>query len=582
MSLVLELDLTSGLREEPPTDPLERLTSRGELALPTLLDRLRDAAADPMVVGLVAKLGQARMSLAHAQELRDAVVEFRRSGKPSIAWAETFGELGRGTVPYVLATGFDEIWLQPSGGVGLVGTATMAVFAREALDRADVEPLVARRHEYKGAAETFLRRELSDPLREATTRLAQSSYEQVVATVAEGRGLAEAHVRELIDAAPLSAGEAQSGGLVDHLGYHDGVRQELDRRSREEAARPGRAVPLRERIARLRREDEPALVYAARYQRRGAGLRQLRSRRQRGVALIFIGGPIRQGRSVRGPLGRGTGADTVAAAIRSAVADEHTGAIVLRVNSPGGSYVASDTIWREVCRAREAGKPVVASMAEVAASGGYFVSMGAELIVALPATLTGSIGVLAGKLRTEGLLQRLGVHVDGVAAGAHAQMFSPLTGFTDGEWARLNAWLDEVYDDFVGKVASARGMTARPCTRWPEDGSGRAPIRASAGSSTSSEASSVPSRSPGNARAFRRTPPSGSTRPVRRSSCSRSHATVTTPPRPPRCRPRPRTSPGGATSPRRPWPWGCRLPDPSSCPRCAWPPEASSHGARCR
>ena len=459
MSLVLELDLTSGLREEPPTDPLERLTSRGELALPTLVDRLRDAAADPLVVGLVAKLGQPRMSLAHAQELRDAVVEFRRSGKPSIAWAETFGELGRGTVPYVLATGFDEIWLQPSGGVGLVGTATMAVFAREALDRADVEPLVARRHEYKGAAETFLRREPSEPLREATTRLAESSYEQVVATVAEGRGLAPARVRELIDAAPLSATEAHSGGLVDRLGYRDGVRQELDRRSREEAARPGRAIPLRERVVRLRREDEPALLYAARYRRRGAGLRQLRSRRQTGVALIRIGGAIRQGRSVRGPVGRGTGADTVAAAIRSAVADEHTGAIVLRVNSPGGSYVASDTIWREVCRAREAGKPVVASMAEVAASGGYYVSMGAELIVALPATLTGSIGVLAGKLRTEGLLQRLGVHVDGVAAGAHAQMFSPLTGFSDDEWARLNAWLDEVYDDFVGKVATARGMT---------------------------------------------------------------------------------------------------------------------------
>jgi len=459
VSLVLELDLTSGIREEPPADPLERLTSRGELALPELVDRLREAATDPRVVGLFAKVGQARMSLAHAQELREAVVEFRRSGKPSIAWAETFGELGRGTVPYVLATAFEEIWLQPSGGVGLVGTATMVVFAREALDRAAVEPLVARRHEYKGAAETFLRRELSEPLREATTRLADSSYEQVVTAVAEGRGIAAAQVRELIDTAPLSAAEALSGGLVDRLGYRDAVREEIERRSRDEAGRAGRVVPLRERVARLRHEDEPALVYAARYQRRGAALRQLRSRRQKGVALIRIGGAIRQGRSVRGPFGRGSGADTVAAAIRSAAADEHTGAIVLRVNSPGGSYVASDTIWREVCRAREAGKTVVASMGEVAASGGYYVSMGAELVVALPATLTGSIGVLAGKLRAEGLLQRLGLHVDGVGAGAHAQMFSPLTGFSDDEWASLNAWLDEVYDDFVAKVASARGMS---------------------------------------------------------------------------------------------------------------------------
>jgi len=149
----------------------------------------------------------------------------------------------------------------------------------------------------------------------------------------------------------------------------------------------------------------------------------------------------------------------VAAAFRSAVRDERTKAIVFRVNSPGGSYVASDTIWHEVCSAREAGKPVVVSMGDLAGSGGYFVAMGADVIVAQPATLTGSIGVLGGKLQASGLFQRVGVNVESLAFGRHALMFSSQAGFSEEEWAKLAEWLDLVYDDFTGKVARARAMT---------------------------------------------------------------------------------------------------------------------------
>src|ERR1019366_4112991 len=147
-------------------------------------------------------------------------------------------------------------------------------------------------------------------------------------------------------------------------------------------------------------------------------------------------------------------------ALRSAVKDERIRAIVLRINSPGGSYVASDTIWREVCRAREAGKPVMASMGDLAASGGYFVAMAADVIVAEPATLTGSIGVFGGKLQTAGLFHRFGVNVENLSQGRHALMFSPQTGFSEDEWATLNEWLDFVYDDFTAKVASGRNMTS--------------------------------------------------------------------------------------------------------------------------
>jgi protease-4 len=411
--------------------------NRRRLALRTLVNRLASAAEDPNVVGLLAKLGATSITLAQAQELSDAVGRFRARGKEAIAWAETFGELGRATTAYVVAAGFGELWLQPSGSVGLMGAAAAGTFVRGALDRAQVEPLFAQRYEYKNAADTFLRKEFTEAHREATERLAESAYEQVVSAVSVGRRLPADRVRELIDRAPIPAAEAQEAGLVDHLGYRDAVREAVDRRWPE----------------------KPTLLYVSRYQRRWDSVRRARQARRPAVGLIEAVGQIRTGRSKPGPVGRAAGSDTVAAAFRAAVKDERTKAIVFRVNSPGGSYVASDTIWREVCRAREAAKPVVVSMGDVAGSGGYFVAMAADVIVAEPATLTGSIGVLGGKLQTKGLFERLGVNVESLGLGQHALMFSSQTGFSEDEWAKLDEWLDFVYDDFTAKVARGRAMT---------------------------------------------------------------------------------------------------------------------------
>ena len=399
MTILLELDLTGGLVEDVGSHPIERVLARRRLALRTLVDRLAEAAGDPNVVGLLAKLCATSMSLAQAQELSDAVVLFRASGKDAIAWAETFGELGGGQTAYVLATGFGEVWLQPSGSVGLMGAAATGVFVRGALDRAHVEPLFAQRHEYKNAADSLMRTEFTEAHREATERLAASAYEQIVTAVAVGRRLPEDRVRELIDRAPIPAGEAQEAGLVDHLGYRDAVRAAIDRRWAEK---------------------KPTLLYLSRYHRRWDGVRRARQARRPAVGLIEAIGMIGTGRSKRSPVGWVAGSDTVAAAFRAAVRDERTKAIVFRVNSRGGSYIASDTIWREVCVAREAGKPVVVSMGDVAGSGGYFVAMAANVIVAQPATLTGSIGVLGGKLQASGLLERVGVRAESLAFGRHA------------------------------------------------------------------------------------------------------------------------------------------------------------------
>ncbi len=437
MTILLELDLTGALVEDTGTHPLEKIMNRRRLALRTVVSRLAAAAEDPEVVGLHAKLGATSISLAQAQELSDAVVRFRRKGKEAIAWAETFGELGRGTTAYLVGTAFGELWLQPSGSVGLMGAAAAGTFVRGALDRAHVEPLFSQRHEYKNAVDSLVRTEFTKAHRQATERLAASAYEQIVSAVALGRQLPEERVRELIDRAPISATEAQEAGLVDFLGYRDEVRDAVDRRWAE----------------------KPELLFVSRYHRRWDNVRRLRDGRRPGVGLIDASGQIRLGRSKPGPIGRAAGSDTVAAALRAATKDERIKAIVFRINSPGGSYVASYTIWREVYRAHEAGKPVVASMGDMAASGGYFVAMAADVIVAEPATLTGSIGVFAGKMQTSGLFERLGVNVDSLGQGRHALMFSPQTGFSEDEWAKLNEWLDFVYEDFTDKVARGRAMT---------------------------------------------------------------------------------------------------------------------------
>jgi protease IV len=440
--LILELDLTDGIAEEAPANPVAAVLAMRRTRLPDLLDGLRRAGRDQRVKALIAKIGGRPLGLATVQEIRRAVGEFRDAGKLTVAWAETFGEFSAGNVPYYLATAFDTIYLQPSGDLGLTGIAMERYFLRGTLDQLGVDFQVAKRHEYKSAAEQFTERSFSGPAREAMQRLAESVIGQLTEAIADRRGMAPAEVRKLIDRGPFLAAQAREAGLVDELGYRDEV------------------------YSRVRRHAGPDAIiqHLGRYQRSralGERARSLPSPKQRHVALIYATGQIRRGRSGRGPLSGGAmGSDTIGAALRSAAADDAARAIVLRVNSPGGSYVASDTIWREVVRARNAGKPVVVSMGDVAASGGYYIAMAADAIVAQPGTVTGSIGVLSGKPVLSELLGRHGVTTDSVAEGAHSEMFKTTRPFTEEEWALVNSWLDHIYADFTGKVAAGRRMPA--------------------------------------------------------------------------------------------------------------------------
>lgn len=428
---VLELDLEGGVVEGVPPEPVGRVLATGTTVLRDVVDALGRATDDDRVSALVVRLGNGKIGPAQAQELREAVRRFRGAGKRAFAFAETFGEGRSATVAYHLAAAFDEIHLQPLGEVHVTGLVARTPFLRRLLDRLAVVPDLDHRREYKSAMYLLTEDRYTAPHREATLAILDSQLVRIVADIAHDRGLTESTVGELIDRAPLLPHEAMEAGLVDALSYRDEV---YDRAKGER----GQLLTV---DAYLRRAGRP--------HRRGPK-----------VALVYGVGAIQRGRPRFDPLGRSSsmGADEVARAFREAVADDKVKAILFRVDSPGGSAVASEVIRREVGRARQAGKPVVVSMGDVAGSGGYWISVDADRIVAQPGTITGSIGVVSGKMVTRGAWAKAGIDVDELHLGRNATMFTPDRPFSDTERARLEASLDFIYDEFKARVADGRGL----------------------------------------------------------------------------------------------------------------------------
>lgn len=439
--LVLEIDLSRGLATTPPTDPIGALRARNTPSLTEVLAGLRLGATDDRVAGAIVNVADT-ITITQAEELGTALERLSVAGKPTVAIAASFGELGTGTIPYYLALHADSIWLQPSGAVGLTGVALEVTTVRGVLDKIGAEPQIGQRHEYKSAGEALMSTEVSGPNREMTERIAQSVLERVAAVAARRREVSAERFAAATDASPIGASDAFQLGLVDHLGYRD-----------EAYADARRAWGT---------DGEVQLQYAHRYARhRGSRpAERLRRRRQPRIGVVTVDGGIATGRSSGTPFARRTaGSETVCAALRQAQDDESLRAVILRVDSPGGSYVASDAIRHAVHRFRASGRPIIASMGGVAASGGYFVAMPCNAIVALPSTLTGSIGVLGGKVAIGRTYERLGITREAVGAGTNATMFSSALPFDDAQWAKVDAWLDTVYADFTEKAAADRGLT---------------------------------------------------------------------------------------------------------------------------
>jgi protease-4 len=445
-NVILQVDFEQGVIEAIPDDPVAQVMLENTIPVLDIVDALDRAAEDKRVKALVARIGGGGVGLAHVQEIRDAVVRFRESGKPAIAHAETFGEFGPGNGGYYLATAFDEIYLQPSGDVGLTGLLYESMFLRGTFDKLGIVPVMGQRYEYKNAMNTYTETEYTPAHREAMQVLADSQFAQIVGGIAEARGMTDDEVRAVFDAGPYLGREAVDAGLVDAVMYEHEVYAQL------EEAIGGRTNPL----------------FLTKYLER-AGRPHTRGDT---VALIHAYGAVVRGRSGYSPIDGSVvmGSESVVDAMRVAIESERVQAIILRVDSPGGSYVASDTIWRETVRAQEAGKPVIVSMGNLAASGGYFVSMDADRIVAQPGTITGSIGVLGGKLLTTGFWDKLGLSWDDVSTSDNATMFTGTHPYTEHGRARFESWLDRVYEDFTSKVSEGREL---PLERVREIAKGR-------------------------------------------------------------------------------------------------------------
>ncbi|GFG73097.1 signal peptide peptidase SppA [Mycobacterium botniense] len=454
---VLEVDLRSVPPETAGFDPLALITGGGrQMVLRDMVAAIHRAADDKRVAGLIARVQLSSAPAGPVQELRDAVAAFT-AVKPSLAWAETYP----GTLSYYLASAFGEVWMQPSGTVGLVGFATNAVFLRGALAKAGIDAQFVARGEYKSAANLFTQDRYTDAHREADTRLLESLHTQVWAAIAESRKIDPEVVDELADRAPLLRDDAVDSGLVDRIGFRDQAYARIAELVGAEGISPESGD------ADLH-ENAPPRLYLTRYARAsaprpGPPAPPIPGRRPKPkIAIVTVAGPIVNGRG--GPSGlpfahSAAGADTIAAALREAAADDALSAIVLRVDSQGGLLTASETIWRAVTKARERGKPVVASMGAVAASGGYYIAMGADAIVANPGTITGSIGVVTGKLVARDLKDRLGVGFDAVRTNANADAWSINAPFTPQQQSLVEAETDLCYADFVRRVAEGRKLS---------------------------------------------------------------------------------------------------------------------------
>lgn len=432
---ILEANFEQALPEDIPGSPTAKFMMSERATVRDVVDAIDRGADDERVVGLVAKIGAAPLGMAKVQEIREAVQRFRAHKKFAVAYAETFGEFGPGNGAYYLATAFDQIYLQPSGDIGLTGIIMESPFIKGTLGKLGVKFHGDHRYEYKNALNLFTETKFTAPHKEAMTAIMMSWFNQMKDGICQARQIAPEKFQSLVDAGPYLGKEAVDAKLVDGVAYRDEVYSQ----------------------AKTKAGGRAEFLYLGKYLDRAGRPHD----RGKAIALVFGVGGVTRGKSDYDPV-QGTvnmGSETVAGAIRAAAADKDIKAILFRVDSPGGSYVASDTIWREVVLARKAGKPVIVSMGDVAGSGGYFVAMAADKIVAQPGTITASIGVLGGKMLTSGMWDKVGLSWDEVHQGNNATMFTGTKDYTPAEWARFEAWLDRVYVDFTGKVADGRKLS---------------------------------------------------------------------------------------------------------------------------
>ena len=434
-SATLVLRPGGDLPEVEPDDVVGQVFGRDANTVRGFVEALSKASRDNRVHAVV--LMPATLDLPYwgkVQEMRDAVIAFRKSGKMVSAFLEYGGDR-----EYYLASAADRVFLMPTSSLDLTGVASYEMFLRGTFDKVGAVPDYVHIGDYKTAPNQLTQKGFTPAHREMAQSLNRDMYEQLVAGIAEGRKKSEAEIRTLLDQGPFVASKALEAGLVDDLAYED----ELD-----------------DLVPELSDADNDRRIDASDYQRirpESVGLRP-RSR----IAVLYVVGTITSGKSGFDPTnGSVVGSDTIVEQIRKIRDDRSIKAIVLRIDSPGGSSVASDVIWREltITREQDPDRPIVTSMSDLAASGGYYIAMPTEAIVAQPGTLTGSIGIFGGKIVIGGTLAKAGVTTETVTSGANADIYSPFAPFSPSQRAKVEEFMQDFYDNFVGKVAESRKVT---------------------------------------------------------------------------------------------------------------------------
>ena len=429
---VLTLRVAGSLPDYSPDDPFKKYFGGPDQSLTGLVMQFKKAKVDSRIKAILLDVNMSGVGWGKAEEIRDAIADFRSSGKPVYAYLE-FG-LNK---EYFIATACDKIIVPPPGELFINGLAADVMFFRGSLDKLGIYPDIYQIGKYKSAGDMFTQKKMTDAHRDYINSMLTDLFDRYVNNIAQARKKTPEEVRGLIDNAPYNAQQAKDAGLIDDAMYRDQLED------------------LMKTVVGQKQTDPLATVRSSDY--RDVSPESLGLNKGERLAVIYATGTIESGSSQNSPSGeQSIGSDTVAKALNDAAADKTIKAIVLRVDSPGGSGLASDIIWRAVEQAN-AKKPVVVSMADVAASGGYYISASAAKIIAQPSTITGSIGVVAGKPVMRGFYDWLGISNEYVLRGKTAGMFRATEKFSDEERAKFEEWIKTTYyRDFIPKVAKGR------------------------------------------------------------------------------------------------------------------------------
>ncbi|MFQ5928121.1 MAG: signal peptide peptidase SppA [Acidobacteriota bacterium] len=428
---VVEVVLNQSLHELPPDNPLTQIFGSDKLSLWELGKVFQYAAEDDRVSAIYLEIHLCLLSWAQIEELRDYIKSFRESGKPVHALLAV--DMVRDSELY-LASAADSITLNPDAGLLVNGLLAQQAFFKRTMDKLRIKPQFIQFKEYK-SAENFTREKMTPEIREMLESILRDIEGRFVSTVAQDRNTEEESLRRVMKVGMAPADQALEEKLVDTLGYKDEVVQPL--MSSDDAS-----------------EESYRGLKASHYL--DAVKDKYKTRSQHKVALLGGLGAITAGHS--DPFMEMMGGTTVASHLRKIRKDKNIKGVIFRVDSPGGSAVGSDMVWKEVRRLEEDNKPVVVSMSGVAGSGGYYISMGARHMVSQPSTITGSIGVIFGKFDMKGFYHWLGITVDQVKLSPNADIFSSFTSLNDEQKRNVESWMETIYENFVQKAAEGRGL----------------------------------------------------------------------------------------------------------------------------